>query len=185
MPRQRPQRLPAFLERAELDALLDAARTHLQRLYFLFCAKAGLRAFEAASLRWEDIRWQDAVPVAIHIRAGKGGREAHLPIHRSIASALQNLYEVGKTGWVFPGRKNHITTRAAQYWMTIAAQRAQLPPAKRHLHALRHSFATHLMRGGVDIRTVQELMRHSSLSTTTIYLHVTPERLAAAVEVLE
>ncbi|KPJ64892.1 hypothetical protein AMK68_00215 [candidate division KD3-62 bacterium DG_56] len=181
------RRLPTFLEPDELDALLRAAANPLQRLYFLLCARAGLRAFEAAGLRWDDLRWEDGRPRYIHVRRGKGGKEAHLPIPKVLGDALQELYTSAYSPYVFPGRKpdTHIITRTAQFWMSDAAARAGLAREKRHLHALRHTYATELLRGGVNIRDVQDLMRHSNIQTTSIYLHTTPERLAAAVDVLD
>jgi integrase/recombinase XerD len=68
--------------------------------------------------------------------------------------------------------------------MTKTCRRTGIEGKKAHLHSLRHSFATHLLRGGVNIRDVQDLMRHSNLSTTSRYLHTTPERLTAAVDTL-
>jgi len=151
------------------------------------CARAGLRAFEAAAVRWEDLRWEDDRPRYLHVASGKGGKEAHLPIPRVLGDALREVWSSAKSGYIFPGRRpgTHIITRTAQFWMAETAARAGLPHKKRHLHALRHSYATHLLRAGVNIRDVQDLMRHSNMQTTSIYLHTTPERLAAAVDVLD
>lgn len=177
------KRLPHYLEVEELAALLAAASNPLHRLYFLLCARAGLRAFEAVAVRWEDIRWKDARPVALRIPHGKGDKEAMLPLHQSIAAALLLLVEVGNDGYLFPGRNGgHIRTRTAQYWIEDYGRLAGLSRTKRHLHALRHSFATHLCRADVNLREVQDLMRHSNISTTGRYLHTTPERLQGAVD---
>ncbi|HXG36506.1 MAG TPA: site-specific integrase [Dehalococcoidia bacterium] len=187
MLRARKRILPQYLEPHEIDSLLTAAETPLQRLYFLFCIKAGLRAFEAAALRWSDLRWEDGRPVSLHVRNGKGGKEAWLPINKVLAAALLNLHEIGNgEDYIFPGRSpgEPIITRTAQFWIERAAKKAGLPRNKARLHILRHSFATHLMRAGVDLKTVQELMRHSSMATTSIYLHVSPERLQSAVDLL-
>lgn len=199
MPRRPARRLPTFLEQSELSALLAATPNPLHRLFFLLCSKAGLRAFEAAAARWEDISWRDGRPTSLHIPHGKGDKPAYLPINHALADALLAFHEVGNRrsglseslnhygkGYIFPGRggRGHIITRTAAFWMTAACRQAGLPREKGHLHSLRHSFATHLLQAGIDLRSVQELMRHSSLATTQIYLHVTPERLAQAVDAI-
>ena len=88
-------------------------------------------------------------------------------------------------GWVFPGSRTHIVDRQARYWLVEACERAGIARRKAFPHALRHSFATHLLRQGVDLMSIKELMRHSSLSTTEIYLHLDPERLRYAVDRLD
>jgi integrase/recombinase XerD len=192
------RRLPTFLEPHELDALLAAADPR-QRLFFLLCARAGLRAFEAAAVRWEDFTWTDDRARTLRIPHGKGDKEALVPVHRSIADALQPSVHLRKPplnlrsnpaidrGHLFPGRRpgGHVTTRTAAYWMEAACRRAGIDRRKAHLHSLRHTFATDLLRGDVNLKDVQELMRHSNVQTTSVYLHTTPERLASAVAVLE
>ena len=174
-------RLPTYMEPDELTALL-AVSPPQHRLYFLLCARAGLRSSEAARVRREDIIWRDGQPAILRV-IGKGDKEALLPLAPSLRRALAR--EPDGEGWLFPGYKTHIVDRQARYWLGAAARRAGIARKKAHPHALRHSFATHLLRQGVDLRSIQELMRHSSLSTTEIYLHLNPERLQQAVDVLD
>ena len=174
-------RLPTYMEPDELTALL-AVSPPQHRLYFLLCARAGLRSSEAARVRREDIIWRDGQPAILRV-IGKGDKEALLPLAPSLRRALAR--EPDGEGWLFPGYKTHIVDRQARYWLVAAARRAGIARKKAHPHALRHSFATHLLRQGVDLRSIQELMRHSSLSTTEIYLHLNPERLQQAVDVLD
>lgn len=181
----RIKRLPDYLEAEEMAALLATADPR-QRLYFLFCYRAGLRAFEACKVRHEDILWRDGQP--IHLRLiGKGSKEAMLPLAHSIRALLPSFSDPSARGWLFPGRKagEHLSQRMASYWMEGVCERAGISRRKAHLHALRHSFATHLLRQGVTLKEVQELMRHSNIATTSIYLHTTPERLQAAVDTLD
>ena len=180
----RKSRLPDYLEPDELDALLAAAPP-VHRLYFLLCARAGLRASEAAALRDEDIIWRDGEPAILHV-IGKGDKEALLPLAPSLRCSLPVFTQPGQRGWLFSGYKGkHLTRGAASFWLLADAERAGIPRRKAHIHSLRHSFATHLLRAGVDLVTIRELMRHASLASTQIYLHVSPERLQGAVDLLD
>ena len=175
-------RLPVYLEGEELAALL-AASPPQHRLYFLLCAHLGLRSSEAARVRHEDITWRNGEPAILRV-IGKGDKEALLPLNAALRRALVEFKERGSTGWLFPGYKTHIVDRQARYWLVEDCEKAGIPRRKAFPHALRHSFATHLLREGVDLVTIMTLMRHSSLSTTQIYLHVDPDRLRGAVDML-
>ncbi len=165
-----------------MDALL-AVSPPRHRLYFLLCARAGLRSSEAARVRHEDIAWSDGQPSILRV-IGKGDKEALLPLNAALRCALMKFTENGREGWLFPGYKTHIVDRQARYWLVEACERAGIPRRKAYPHALRHSFATHLLRRGVDLFTIMRLMRHSSLTTTQIYLHVDPDGLRSAVDKL-
>ena len=178
------KKLPDYLEPDELDALLAAAPPR-HRLYFLLCARAGLRASEAAALRDEDIIWRDGEPAILHV-IGKGNKEALLPLALSLRRYLPAFTQPARRGWLFVGYKGgHLTRGAASVWLMADAERAGIPRCKAHIHALRHSFATHLLRAGVDLVTIRELMRHASLVSTQVYLHVNPQRLQFAVDMLD
>ena len=179
----RKSRLPVYLEPDELEALL-AVSPPQHRLYFLLCARAGLRSSEAARLRHEELIWCNGFPSILRL-IGKGDKEAMLPLGPSLQAALAAVSARGAVGWVFPGYKTHIVDRQARYWLVEACEKAGIAREKAHPHALRHSFATHLLRAGVDLMTIKELMRHSSLSTTEIYLHLDPQRLQYAVDRLD
>ena len=179
------ERLPTYFEPDELAALLAAAPPR-QRLLFLLCARAGLRRFEVCKIRHEDIGWRDGEPAYLRL-IGKGNKEAMLPLAHSIRALLTDFSRPGDRGWLFPGRRDgsRVGWRTVQDWLVDCCQRARIPRRKGHLHALRHSFATHLLRQGVSLKEVQELLRHSNIATTSIYLHTTPERLQAAVDALD
>ena len=179
---KKSQRLPTYFEVEEFEALL-AVSPPRHRLYFLLCARAGLRSSEAAKVRHDDIIWRDE-PAILRV-IGKGDKEALLPLARSLRVALTEVSDPQRRGWLFPGYRTHIVDRQARYWLVEACERACIPRHKAFPHALRHSFATHLLRQGVDLMSIKTLMRHSSLSTTEIYLHLDPERLRYAVDRLD
>ena len=178
----RKSRLPVYLEPDELEVLL-AVSPPQHRLYFLLCARDGLRSSEAARVRHEELIWSNGTPSILRL-IGKGDKEAMLPLGPSLQGALSAVSARGAEGWVFPGYKTHIVDRQARYWLVEACERAGIARAKAHPHALRHSFATHLLRQGADLLTIMTLMRHASLSTTQIYLHVDPERMRSVVDML-
>ena len=192
----RRRALPTYLELEELAALFATAEPQ-PRLFFLLCYRAGLRAFEAARLRWPDFQWQADTPVSLRVRYGKRAKEALLPVDSALAEALRTSHHLGNSEWLFPATRlrrpcrycllegldcGHISTRTAQWWIVAAATAAGIERRKAHLHALRHSYATHLVRGGANLRDVQDLLRHDNIQTTSRYLHSNPDRLRDAQE---
>ena len=190
----RRRALPTYLELEELDALFAAAEPQ-PRLYFLLCYRAGLRAFETARLRWGDFQWRADLPASLRVRYGKRAKEALLPVDGPLAEALRTSHHLGNNEWLFPATRprrpcrycaleelecGHISTRTAQWWIVAAAAAAGIERRKAHLHALRHSYATHLVRGGANLRDVQDLLRHDNIQTTSRYLHSNPDRLRDA-----
>ena len=187
LPRQ-SRRLPDTLDVEEVGRLLDAAaargprdRALLELLY-----AAGLRVSEAIGLDREDLSIDGAFVRVI----GKGDKERLVPIGEEALDALEAwlagprtallaLHHVqpARGGPVFVGDRGRRLARQ-QAWaaVTVAAERAGLA-GKVSPHTLRHSFATHLLEGGADLRVVQELLGHASISTTQLYTHLTGERI--------
>ncbi|KKL44648.1 hypothetical protein LCGC14_2363560 [marine sediment metagenome] len=180
--RKSNRRLPVYLEPEQFADLLAVSPPRHQ-LYFLLCARIGLRSSEAAKVQHEDIIWRDGEPSVLRV-VGKGDKEALLPLGSSLQEALRQHSKPDREGWLFRGYGSHITDRQARYWLVAACEKAGIPRRKAFPHALRHSFATHLLRQRVDLVSIKELMRHSSLSTTEIYLHLDPDRLREAVDTL-
>src|SRR3990167_9137647 len=147
----RKSRLPVYLEPDELEDLL-AVSPPVHRLYFLLCARAGLRSSEAAKLRHEELIWSNGLPSILRL-IGKGDKEAMLPLGPALQAALAAVSARGDVGWVFPGYKTHIVDRQARYWLVGACERAGIARHKAPPHALRHSFATHLLRAGGGLMT--------------------------------
>jgi len=148
---------------------------------------AGLRISEAVGLNLEDI---DQVSGSFKVR-GKGRKERvgmlGPPAQRALRAYLVERERVGlggrrQRGALFVNQEGgRLTARSVQRWFKAYLAEAGLP-AELSPHALRHSFATHLLEAGADLRTVQELLGHANLSTTQIYTHITPERLLAVYE---
>jgi integrase/recombinase XerD len=188
LPRQ-PRLLPETLDVGEVERLLDAAGDALRdRALLELLYAAGLRISEALRLDLEDISRADRTVRVM----GKGDRERVVPvgdiamewINRWLAEgrpALLALSHVApaRGGPVFVGDRGRRLARQ-QGWAAVkrAAVRAGLGD-RVSPHTLRHSFATHLLEGGADLRIVQELLGHASISTTQLYTHLTGERIRA------
>lgn len=168
-----PGRVPHPVTEEELNAALSRSDRRW-RLVIVLAAYAGLRAGEISRLRREDVTEEH-----VRIVKGKGGRDAVLPTHPAIwalvARMPAGLLVRTRTGKQFTG--DQLSVMARHHFDAIG-----MPEV--HLHRFRHLFATALLRAGSDIRTVQELMRHSSLATTAGYIAVTDEQKVTAVSAL-
>jgi site-specific recombinase XerD len=140
---------------------------------------SGLRVGEVVALRVEDI---DGERRLIHVHGGKGQRDRYTILPDSIRQILHRYwteYDLRDRGWLFLGVNpgQHLSVRSAQAVFQQAARKAGI--AKRaSIHTLRHSFATHLLEHGTDLRYIQELLGHRSTKTTEIYTHVTARSIA-------
>lgn len=177
------RRLPTFLRSAEADAFLAAISDRRDRVFcaaLLFC---GLRVSEACRLRVEHVDL-DAEQLLVH--QGKGAKDRYVPIPSRFLPELRGWLGERRSGWVFPAERRrkgpgHLSARYAQALVPAVAERAGI---SRRItpHKLRHSYATTLLQRGADIRQVQELLGHSDLETTSIYLHCDTSRLKGVVD---
>lgn len=141
----------------------------------LYCC--GLRASEAAGLNWQDISWSE---VQLRVKSGKGAKERIVPLLPKVLDALNKLREDQKDTAQGPVLRNcygnRLSTRSIQ---KIVVNRARAMGFSQHAtpHTLRHSFATHLLSNGANLRAIQELLGHSSLSTTQRYTHLDQKAL--------
>jgi site-specific recombinase XerD len=137
----------------------------------------GLRVSELCSLRVEDV---DLIGEQLKVR-GKGSRERIVPVGRMAASAVRSYLEARRgerSPWlVLNQRGKRLTARSVRRLVRNYSRRLPALPEGVSPHALRHSFATHLLEAGADLRAVQELLGHASLATTQRYTHVTLERM--------
>jgi site-specific recombinase XerD len=174
-----PQRLPEVLTGSEVERLLGCITSIRHRMICTLCYGVGLRISEAYSLRPEHI---DSARGIIHIRQGKGRRDRDLPLGHRLLSLLRDYWKVARPagGYLFPGANpDRPVTRNAVCLALRAARRAARIRKRVTPHVLRHSFATHLLEMGVDLRTIQVLLGHSQINSTLRYLHVAQRRLAA------
>jgi site-specific recombinase XerD len=165
------QKLPEVLAESEVKDLLDCEKNPKHRLLLMLAYSSGLRVSEVVALKKEHIDFQRK---AVLVHAGKGRKDRYTLLSDRAADFVQrycSLYRID--GWLFPGTAagRHLSIRSAQNIFTKALQKARL--AKRlSIHSLRHSFATHLLENGTDIRYIQDLLGHSTLRTTQRYTHV-------------
>jgi site-specific recombinase XerD len=174
---KRDKRIPTVLSRAETARLLGAVRHPKHRVLMMLLYSSGLRVGEVVRLRAQDI---DAERGLLRVRQGKGGKDRYTLLSSKALAALRVYCEAFRPqGWLFPGPRpeRHYTVRSVQHVVKQCARRAGIPKPITP-HTLRHSFATHLLESGTDLRYIQELLGHSSSRTTEIYTHVTTTRLA-------
>ena len=164
--------LPKVLSEDEIRRFLAALKNPKHRAIAFVLYSAGLRVSEAARLRVTDI---DSDRNQIHIRQGKGRKDRYVMLSPVVLGVLREYARVERPyDWLFPAshrRDRHITTRTIQREVTQAAARARIEKRVTP-HMLRHSFATHLLEAGTDLRYIQELLGHTKISTTVRYTHV-------------
>ena len=182
-PRQK-RRHPVVLSPEEVVRLLQAIGNLKHRTVAMVLYGAGLRISEALALQVRDI---DSDRMVITVRHGKGDKDRQVVLSRVLLGALREYWQAyHPRSWLFPGRdpEQPLTGSTIQRALKAARERAGiLKPASPH--TLRHSFATHLLESGTDLRVIQMLLGHRSLRTTAIYTHVATERLRATVSPLD
>ena len=170
---RRPQRLPEAPKREEIESIVDSLAGDgplglRNRALFELVYSAGLRSAETVGLDLGDVDFEQE-----HVRVrGKGGKERVVPLGEE-ASHLVALYLRDARPELAQGANDALFLSVRGRRLDTSTLRRLLP----HPHRLRHSFATHLLEGGADLRTIQELLGHSSLSTTQVYSHVDAKRL--------
>lgn len=169
---KRKKALPKILSPSEVKRFLEALTSPKHRAIAMVLYSGGLRVSEAAKLKVEDI---DSERGQIHVRQGKGMKDRYVMLSPVVLKTLREYVRVERPHeWLFPAgnrRDRHITSRAIQRAVSRAASAAGIEKRVTP-HVLRHSFATHLLEAGTDLRYIQELLGHSKISTTVIYTHV-------------
>jgi len=185
---KRHRQLPTVLSREEVTRLIDSASNLYHRALLMTLYSTGTRRSEATRLQVADI---DSERMLVRIHSGKGDRDRDLPLSPVLLETLREYWRWMKPKtFLFPGtRKGRrrdipITPKAAWLACRQAAQNAGLDK-RVSPHMLRHSFATHLLEAGVDLRTIQVLLGHSNLNHTTVYLHLSQRHLQTVVNPID
>jgi site-specific recombinase XerD len=171
-----PKKLPVVLSTAEMARFLDALQNPKHRALLMTAYAGGLRLSEVARLRVEDI---DSARMVIHVRQGKGRKDRDVMLSPRLLAVLREYWAAYRPRpFLFPGRKpdRPVALRTVQMVCRRALEASGLSKHV-HMHTLRHSFATHLLESGTDLRTIQVLLGHRSFSSTARYLHVTTAAL--------
>jgi integrase/recombinase XerD len=179
---KRPKRLPTVLSQEEVARLIDSAGNLFHYTILMTLYATGLRRAELCQLCVSDI---DSQRMVIHVHKGKGNRDRDLPLTPKLLETLRTYWRWRRPmTYLFPSRVNSgeadkpITTKTVYFAVQQAARRAGLQKPISP-HTLRHSWATHLLENGADLRTIQILLGHADLEHTTVYLHLSQRHLQA------
>jgi len=186
----RPRKLPVVLSRDEVARLLNATTCLKHQAALSVAYGAGLRVAEVSALKVSDV---DSERMLLRVERGKGGQYRNAMLSADLLTLLRQWWKVGRQqgvmhrdGWLFPGQHalKPISTRQLYRIVVEAAQAAEI--AKRvGPHTLRHSFATHLLEDGVDIRVIQALLGHAKLENTAFYTKVATRTVRAVTSPLD
>ena len=173
---KKEKKLPVVLSQQEVSKILNSIDNYKHRAILFLTYSAGLRVSEVVGLKINDI---DSDRMLIRVRQGKGRKDRYSILSEAALKALREYakrYDLDK--WLFPGGKKgtHLTERSVQRVFKKACKKANIEKDVS-IHSFRHSFATHLLEKGVDLRYIQELLGHKSSKTTEIYTHVSKKKL--------
>jgi integrase/recombinase XerD len=189
---ERPKKLPAVLSQEEISRILSCVRTPYNRAFLITVYSCGLRLQEALYLEVGDI---DSDRMLIHVHRGKGAKDRMVPLPPQTLAVLREHWKSHRNPrLIFPalsrGRRLAATAQSpmgkatVQIAMKDAVRRAGITKRSVHIHTLRHSYATHLLEEGVNLRVIQRYLGHSKIETTMMYLHLTRKGHDEAVEVI-
>jgi integrase/recombinase XerD len=171
---KKDKKLPEVLTKEEVRKLIEATDTVKSRLIVSLLYSTGLRVSELVNLKVSDL---DLAEKTGWVRRGKGSKDRLFVMSEQISDELKDYFtEKGKEKTYVFSKDKPLTTRNIQKIIKGARARAGINK-KTTPHTLRHSFATHLLEGGTDIRVIQAILGHSSLSTTQVYTHISSDQL--------
>ncbi|MBI5393331.1 tyrosine-type recombinase/integrase [Candidatus Woesearchaeota archaeon] len=161
-------KLPIVLSKEEINKMIESTNNIKHKLVIMFLYYAGLRLDEVRNLKWQDI---DLDRKIIHLKTAKGDKERIVFLHKKLIEMLR-IYGICKESFIFCSQKDEkYNKRTIQQIIKSISKKVGI---KKNVtpHTLRHSFATHLLESGADIRYIQQLLGHKDLKTTQIYTHV-------------
>jgi integrase/recombinase XerD len=171
------KKLPIILSPVEMVAFFQAARSLKYRVLFMTAYAAGLRVSEIINLEAKDI---DSKRMVLHVRAGKGQKDRMVMLSETLLPMLREYWKTYRptAKMFFPGKNRERAMDRKSIWLACRRMAKYAGISKKVTpHTFRHSFATHLLEAGTDIRTIQTLLGHRSLRTTALYTLVSPARL--------
>lgn len=181
---KKARKLPLVLSREEVALFLGAVRNIKHRALLMTLYGCGLRTCEVIHLRVVDI---ESSRMLVRVHYGKGGRERQVPLPPTLLEALRAYWKQYRPcPWLFPGKfPDRPMSPEAVRWACRRVARDVPSISRVTPHSLRHSYATHLLEAGIDLRTIQVMLGHSCVRTTAIYTHVSERRLREAPSPLE
>ena len=181
---KKPQKLPIVLSPEEVLHFLSCVQSFKHRTILTICYAAGLRISEAVRLKVADI---DSERMVIRVEQGKGQKDRDVMLSPKLLQILRSWWPVNKPKqWLFPGDRvdDHISSDAVELACQKAHQRCGIAKPVTP-HSLRHTFATHLLESGTDVRTIQLLLGHRSLATTARYLRIATTKVCSTTSPLD
>jgi site-specific recombinase XerD len=172
------RKLPVILSQEEVRRLLSRVRDHRLRMCLTMIYSCGLRLREGTRLQVRDVH---SDRMLVHVRNGKGGKDRYVPLPQRSLELLRDYWRQERPHpWLFPERReaDRSISGASPYHALKAVLRQCKIDRDVDVHTLRHSYATHLLEAGVNLRVIQEILGHKSPKTTAIYTHLTPRVLA-------
>ena len=174
-PSRKPQKLPVILSKSDIIKIVDKANNSKHKSMIALTYSAGLRVGEVINLKIQDI---DSSRMSIHVKAGKGNKDRIVPLSEKLLGMLRNYYkEYSPKAYLFEGQKGGAySTSSFNKLLKSVAKRAKINK-QITAHTLRHSYATHLLERGTDVRVIQKLLGHNSIKTTMLYTQVSKPNL--------
>ncbi len=173
---KREKRIPTVLSKTETKQLLESTHTKKSKLMLSLLYACGFRVSELVNIKVQDLNFEEKIG---YVRQAKGRKDRVFNIPSFLFDDLREQTEKQKSInqiYLFSGANTKLSSRNIQKIVHRAAKKAGIKK-EVHPHTLRHSFATHLLENGTDIRKIQELLGHADLSTTQIYTHISTEEL--------
>jgi len=173
---KRSVKLPVVLAQEEVRRLISLVENPVARMALRMIYSCGLRLSEGICLQVADI---DSKRMLVHVRSGKGGKDRYVPLPEKSLEYLRTYWATLKPRpWLFPVKKGkeHISDTSLQKIFKAVVRQSGIEK-NACIHSLRHSYATHLLENGIDLRTIQEILGHSCSKSTSIYTHLTQKSI--------